>query len=112
VDRDASGDRAAGILDRAGPEKGIDRVGRGGHSVAEVARDFEVGWATVMAAVRDHGARLLQQAQLGAAATAIGVDQTAFTCASAHKPTVFATDVVDLRAVSSSTSSRAAAEKC
>jgi transposase len=66
--------------------------------VAEVARDFGVGWATVMAAVRDHGARLLQQARLGAAATAIGVDETAFTCTSAHKPTVFATDVVDLHA--------------
>jgi len=50
----------------------------------------------VMAAIREYGARLLQQAQLGAQATAIGVDETAFTRATALKPTVFATDVVDL----------------
>ena len=30
-------------------------VGEEGHSVAEVARDFGVGWATVMCAVRDYG---------------------------------------------------------
>jgi transposase len=51
-----------------------------------------------MAAVREHGARLLEQAQLGAQATAIGVDETAFTRATAVKPTVFVTDVVDLHA--------------
>ncbi|MDI3314543.1 MAG: transposase [Mycobacterium sp.] len=72
------------------------RVGRDGHAVAAVARDFGVGWATVMAAVREHGARLLEQAQLGASATAVGVDETAFTRATAIKPTVFATGVVDL----------------
>jgi transposase len=72
------------------------RVGRDGLSVASVARDFGVGWATVMAAVREHGARLLQRAQLGVSATAIGVDETAFTRATAMRPTVFATGVVDL----------------
>jgi transposase len=73
-------------------------VGRDGHAQAAVARKFGVGWATVMAAVRAHGARLLEQAQLGVQATAIGVDETAFTGASAVKPTVFATDGVDLHA--------------
>lgn len=72
------------------------RVGRDGHSVAAVAREFGVGWATVMAAVREHGARLLHQARPGAAATAIGVDETAFMRASAIRPTVFATGIVDL----------------
>ncbi len=55
------------------------RVGRDGHSVAAVAREFGVGWATVIAAVREHGVRLLQRARLGASATAIGVDETAFS---------------------------------
>ena len=49
-------------------------------------------------AVREHGARLLEQAQLGGSARAIGVDETAFTRAGAVTPTVFATDVVDLHA--------------
>ena len=55
-----------------------------------------MGWATVMAAVREHGARLLERAQPGASASAIGVDETAFSRASAIRPTVFATGVVDL----------------
>jgi transposase len=64
--------------------------------VAAVAREFGVSWATVMAAVREHGRRLLQQARPGASATAIGVDETAFMRASAMRPTVFATGIVDL----------------
>jgi transposase len=36
------------------------RVGRDGHSVAAVARDFGVGWATVMAAVVDYGTGLVE----------------------------------------------------
>ena len=72
------------------------RVGRDGHAVAAVAREFGVGWATVMAAVREHGAQLLARARPGASATAIGVDETAFMRASAMRPTVFATGIVDL----------------
>jgi hypothetical protein len=51
-----------------------------------------------MAAVREDDALLLQHAQLGAQATAIAVDETAFTRVTPLTPTVFATDVVDLRA--------------
>ncbi len=35
------------------------RVGRDGESVAAVAREFGVGWGTIMAAVRDHGRPLV-----------------------------------------------------
>jgi hypothetical protein len=35
------------------------RVGKDAHAVAAVARDLGVGWATVMRAVRDHGAPLV-----------------------------------------------------
>ncbi|MGE5696245.1 MAG: helix-turn-helix domain-containing protein [Candidatus Sericytochromatia bacterium] len=37
------------------------RVGRDGHSVAAVARDLGVGWATVMAAVVEHGGELIER---------------------------------------------------
>ena len=37
------------------------RVGRDGHSVAAVARDFGVGWAAVMAAVVEYGTPLIEQ---------------------------------------------------
>jgi transposase-like protein len=53
------------------------RVGRDGHSVAAVAREFGVGWATVMAAVREHGVRLLQRARPGAVARPEAADPTA-----------------------------------
>ena len=72
-------------------------MGRDGHSVAAVAREFGVGWATVMSAVREHGTRWLEQARSAAAATTIGVDETVFTRATAIKPTVFATGIVDLQ---------------
>ena len=36
-----------------------------GHAVAAVARDFAVGWATVMAAVHEHGGRLLEKGAAG-----------------------------------------------
>jgi transposase len=42
---------------------------------------------------------LLEQARLAMAASAIGADETAFTRASAVKPTVFAAGVVDVHRV-------------
>ena len=42
------------------------RVGRDGNSVAAVARDFGVGWATVMAALREYAARLPRMMQRAA----------------------------------------------
>jgi hypothetical protein len=44
---------------------------------------------------REYGARLIEQ-QLGVAASAIEVDETAVTRAGAVKPTVFTAGVVDL----------------
>jgi len=54
------------------------RVGEDGHSVAQVAAAFGVGWATVMAAVRDHGLPLVQDPGRLVGVTALGVDETAF----------------------------------
>jgi transposase len=74
------------------------RVGRDGHSVAAVARDFGVGWAAVMAAVVEYGMPLIERADRVDGVTAIGVDETAFTRANPTRSTVFATGIVDLHA--------------
>ena len=73
------------------------RVGRDGHSVAAVARDFGVGWAAVMAAVVEYGTGLVERPDRVAAVSAIGVDETAFLRANATRSTVFATGIVDLQ---------------
>ena len=72
------------------------RVGRDGESVAAVARDFGVGWGTIMAAVRDHGQPLLDDPNRLEGVRAVGVDETAFTAATATSPTGFVTGIVDL----------------
>ncbi len=38
----------------------LDRLAADGHSVAQVAAEFGVGWATAMAAVRAYGAPLVE----------------------------------------------------
>src|SRR6201997_3969996 len=73
------------------------RVGRDGHSVAAVARDFGVSWATVMAAVIDYGTGLIEHPHRIEGVSAVGVDETAFLRANAARATVFATGIVDLQ---------------
>ena len=73
------------------------RVGRDGHSVAAVARDFGVGWATVMDAVVDYGTGLIEHPQRIEEVSAIGVDETAFARANRTRSTLFATGIVDLQ---------------
>jgi transposase len=72
------------------------RVGRDGESVTAVAREFGVGWGTVMAAVRDHGQPLVDDPERLRGVRAVGVDETAFTAATATSPTAFVTGIVDL----------------
>jgi transposase len=72
------------------------RVGRDGESVAAVAREFGVGWGTIMAAVRDHGRALVDDPDRLTGVGAVGVDETAFTAATASSPTAFVTGIVDL----------------
>ena len=73
------------------------RVGRDGHSVAAVARDFGVGRAAVMAAVTEYGTGLVEHPDRVAAVSAVGVDETAFLRANPTRSTVFATGIVDLQ---------------
>lgn len=73
------------------------RVGEDGHSVAQVALAFGVSWATVMAAVRDVGLPLVEDPTRLEGVSALGVDETAFLRANAHRHTSFVTGMVDVR---------------
>ena len=85
----------ASLTERARREA-CRRVGRDGHSVAQVARDLGVGWSTVMAAVRDHGAPLVEDPARLEGVEALGLDETAFLRASPAHPTLYVTGFVDL----------------
>jgi transposase len=72
------------------------RVGRDGHSVAEVARAFGVGWHTAMAAVRDHGRPRVDHLSRLGAPTAVGLDEHSFLSGTVQHPTLLVTGFVDL----------------
>ena len=57
------------------------RVGELGLTVAAVAAEFGVGWATVMAAVRDYGQPLVDDPSRLDGVHTLGVDETAFLSA-------------------------------
>jgi transposase len=74
------------------------RVGPAEHSVAQAARDFGVSWHAAMAAVREHGQpRVDHLARLGAPG-AVGLDETSFLAATADRPTLLVTGIIDLDA--------------
>jgi len=64
--------------------------------VAQVATAFGVAWATVMAAVREHGMPMVDDPARLAGVRAVGVDETAFLKANAHRHTTFVTGIVDI----------------
>jgi hypothetical protein len=72
------------------------RVGKDAHAVAAVARDFGVGWATVMRAVAEHGSPLVDDATRLEGVTALGLDETSFLKATRVAPTRYVTGLVDL----------------
>jgi transposase len=72
------------------------RVGELGQTVAAVAAEFGVGWATVMAAVREYGEPLVDDPARLDGVSKLGVDETAFLAATPSSGTVFATGIVAL----------------
>jgi transposase len=72
------------------------RVGELGQTVAGVATEFGVGWATVMAAVREYGQPLVDDPGRLAGVHTLGVDETAFLAATPTSGTTFATGIVAL----------------
>jgi transposase len=85
----------ASMTERARAEA-CRQVGEQNRSVACVARDLGVGWATVMAAVEDYGRPLVDDPLRAAAVSALGLDEVAFLRANARRHTTFATNFVDL----------------
>ncbi len=85
----------ASLTERARREA-CRRVGQDGHTVAGVAADFGVGWATVMAAVREYGTPLVDDPHRLHAVAALGVDETAFLAATPTRSTTYATGIVAL----------------
>ena len=70
-------------------------VGAEGHSVAQVARPFGVGWHA-MAAVRDHGRPRVDHLSRLRRPSALGLDETSFLAANATHPTLLVSGFVDL----------------
>ena len=62
------------------------RVGEDADSVAQVAREFGIGWHTAMAAVREHGEHLVDDPQRLGAPSALGLDETSFLRAGPKHP--------------------------
>ena len=71
-------------------------VGEGGHTVAEQARRFGIGWSTAMGAVRDHGRPLVEDGRRLHRVRTLGVDEHKMLAAGPRHHTVFATQLVDL----------------
>jgi len=72
-------------------------VGEDGDSVAQVARDFGVGWYTAMAAVIDHGTPLVDDPTRLEGTRALGLDETKYLCATRTHHTQYVTSFVDLQ---------------
>src|SRR3712207_2445402 len=85
----------ASLTERARARAAL-RVGRDGESVAAVAREFGVGWGTLIPAARAPAKSLLKAPPRLDGVRAFGVDETAFTAATATSPTAFVTGIVDL----------------
>ena len=101
LDRGASGDRAAGRVDRARPALGaFEQVAKQDAAVATMAAQLGVAWWTVMGQVIDRGTPLVEDparlAPVDDPVTALGVDETAFLRATGKHSTRFATGIVDL----------------
>jgi transposase len=92
---EAIGGRAS-MTERARAEA-CRQVGEQNRSVACVAREYGVGWSTIMAAVRDHGEPRVEDPRRTTGVVALGLDEVAFLRANAHRHTTFATNFVDLR---------------
>jgi hypothetical protein len=61
-----------------------------------VAREFDIGRRTAMGAVREHGTPRVDDPSRLDGVTALGLDETAITAATATQPTSFVTGIVDL----------------
>ena len=89
-------DLTEGSLTRRARAEICRAVGEDGHTVAELARRFGIGWATAMAAVRDHGRPLVDDGHRLNRVRTLGVDEHKMLASGPKHHTVFATQLVDL----------------
>ena len=71
------------------------RVGEDADAVAEVARDYGVGWHTAMAAVREHGQGKVDDPARLDGVTALGMDETSWLKATRTHHTLYVSGLVD-----------------
>ena len=83
-------------LTRRGRVEICRRVGEDADSVARTAREFGVGLHTAMAAVREHGERLVDDPDRLGAPSALGLDETSFLRSGPKRSRVMITGFVDL----------------
>jgi transposase len=88
--------RPRAVLTQRARAEACRRVGKDAHAVAAVARDFGVGWATIMRAVADHGTPLVEDPTRRDGVAALGLDETSFLKATRVAPTRWVTGLVDL----------------
>jgi transposase len=80
---------------RAGAEV-TRQVGQLCRSVSSVAEEYGVGWDTAWAAVKLHGAPLVDNPRRVGPVRALGVDEHSYLAATREHTTIFATVLVDL----------------
>ena len=85
-----------GCLTRRAAKEVCRRVGEDGHSVAQVARDFGIGWASAMECVRRHGEPLVDDSGRITTTRALGIDEHKVLAASKDHHTLYATSFVDV----------------
>lgn len=86
------------VLTRRAGVEACRQVGMNARPVAGLARELGVGWATVMDAVVEHGAPLVDDPNRVGPVSQLGVDETSFLKANREHPTIYATGLVDLEA--------------
>jgi transposase len=72
------------------------RVGADADTVAGLARELGLGWGTLMRAVTEIGSPLIDDPARLDDVRGLGVDERAWQHANVHRPTQFATGIVDL----------------
>jgi transposase len=88
--------RPRAVLTQRARAEACRRVGKDAHSVAAVARDLGVGWATIMRAVADHGRLLVDDRTRLDGVAKLGLDETSFLKATRTAPIRYVTGLVDL----------------
>jgi transposase len=84
------------VLTRRAGVEACRQVGMNARPVAGLARELGVCWWTVMEAVTEHGAPLVDDPARVGPVRSLGVDETSYLAANPEHATVYATGLVDL----------------